>query len=122
MAKEQVDFTNDFEEYIRQGEPDKKEKGKNWKSEIETQSAKITQNEVSKSKNCTFNCTLEEHFVLEFLKDNPRATQKEIAAHIRKSERTVKTMTSNMQNKNLLERVNGKRNGFWKILIMEEEL
>ena len=25
MAKDQVDFTNDFEEYIRQGEPDKKE-------------------------------------------------------------------------------------------------
>jgi len=34
MAKEQVDFTNDFEEYIRQGEPDKKEKGKNWQTAI----------------------------------------------------------------------------------------
>jgi DNA-binding MarR family transcriptional regulator len=60
---------------------------------------------------------LEEHFVLEFLKTNPRATQKEIAAHIRKSERTVKTLTSNLQQKALLERHNGKRNGFWVVKI-----
>jgi len=34
MIKEQVDFTNDFEAYIRQGEPDKKEKGKIWQTAI----------------------------------------------------------------------------------------
>ena len=88
-----------------------------WKNKTDIQSAKIVENDVSKSKNCTLNCTLEEHFVLEFLKDNPRATQKEIAVYIKKSERTVKTITSNLQNKKLLERVNGKRDGFWKILI-----
>ena len=87
-----------------------------WKDKTDFQSAKIAENEAPKSKTCTLNCTLEEHFVLEFLNENPRATQKEIAAHIRKSERTVKTITSNLQNKKLLERVNGKRNGFWKIL------
>jgi len=69
-------------------------------------------NEVSKSNICTLNCTLEERFVLEFLKDNPKATQKMIAVHIRKSERTVKTITSNLQNKKLLKRINGKRDGF----------
>ena len=84
------------------------------KNDSKTQSAIITQNNVSKSNICTLNCTLEEHMILEFIKDNPRATQKEIAAHIHKSERTVKTMTANLQNKDLLERVNGKRNGFWK--------
>jgi len=68
------------------------------------QSAKEQDNAVSKSKICTLNCTLEEHFVLEFLKANPKAMQKEVAAHIRKSERTVKTITSNLQQKNLLER------------------
>ncbi|MDR3286052.1 MAG: MarR family transcriptional regulator, partial [Prevotellaceae bacterium] len=62
-------------------------------------------------------CTLEEHFVLEFLKTNPHATQKEIAAHIRKSERTVKNLTSNLQQKALLERRNGKRNGYWVVKI-----
>jgi fido (protein-threonine AMPylation protein) len=87
-----------------------------WKNETEFQSAKTNENEFSKSNICTLNCTLEEHFVLEFLKNNPKATQKEIAAHIRKSERTVKTITTNLQQKGLLERKNGKRDGFWKII------
>jgi len=52
---------------------------------------------------------------LDFLKNNPHATQKEIASHIRKSERTVKTITINLQQKGLLERKNGKRNGYWII-------
>jgi DNA-binding MarR family transcriptional regulator len=88
--------------------------------EIETgnksQSAKTEERETLKSKNCT----LEEHFVLEFLKDNPKATQKEIAAYIKKSERTVKTITANLQTKGLLERKNGKRNGFWEIVVNEK--
>jgi fido (protein-threonine AMPylation protein)/DNA-binding CsgD family transcriptional regulator len=88
-----------------------------WKSEQKFQSAKNEDTENLKSNICTLNCTLEEHFVLEFLKDNPRATQKEIAAHIKKSERTVKTITSNLQQKNLLERQNGKRNGYWVVIV-----
>jgi len=82
-----------------------------WKNEQKFQSAKNEETEISK---CNI-CTLEEHFVLEFLKDNQNATQKEIAAHIKKSERTVKTITGNLQQKNLLERHNGKRNGFWVV-------
>jgi DNA-binding MarR family transcriptional regulator len=62
-------------------------------------------------------CTLEENFILEFLKTNPKATQKEMAIAIKKSERTVKSITSKLQQKNLLERKNGKRNGFWVIKI-----
>ena len=46
---------------------------------------------------------------------NPTATQKEIAAEIGKSERTVKTITVNLQEKGILQRVNGKRNGRWVI-------
>jgi fido (protein-threonine AMPylation protein) len=84
------------------------------------QSAKTTETDVPKSNICTLNCTLEEHFVLEFLKSNPKATQKEIALHIKKSERTVKTITSNLQNKKLLKRVNGKRDGFWEIIKIEK--
>ncbi|MDR1937291.1 MAG: Fic family protein [Tannerellaceae bacterium] len=80
------------------------------------QSAKNAENEASKGNICTLNCTLEEHFVLEFLKNNPNATQKDIATHIRKSERTVKTITANLQQKNLLERRNGKRNGYWAVI------
>ena len=93
-----------------------------WKEKIDFLSAKTAENELSKGKFCTLNCTLEERFVLEFLKENPKATQKEIAVNIRKSERTVKTITSNLQNKNLLKRVNGKRDGFWKIINNEEKV
>ena len=80
-----------------------------WKEKDNFQSAKNAAIEISKSNNCT----LEERFVLAFLKTNPRTTQKEIAAHIQKSERTVKTITSNLQQKGLLERKNGKRDGYW---------
>jgi DNA-binding MarR family transcriptional regulator len=86
-----------------------------WKEGDAVQSAKNEENDVSKSEICTLNCTLEEFFVLEFLKAKPKATQKEIAAHIRKSERTVKKITVDLQEKNLLERVNGKRDGFWQV-------
>ena len=86
-----------------------------WKNGQNFQSAKNEETELSKSSFCTLNCTLEEHFVLEFLKNNPKAIQKEIAVHIKKSERTVKTITSNLQQKNLLERQNGKRNGYWVV-------
>ena len=77
------------------------------------QSAKNKENEPSMCKYCILNCTLDERFVLEFLKGNPKATQKEIAIHLKKSERTVKTITINLQQKNLLERHNGTRHGFW---------
>ena len=83
------------------------------------QSAKEQNSELSKCNICTLNytldCTLEEQSILEFLKTNPQATQKEIAAHIQKSERTVKTITNSLQQKNLIERVNGKRNGYWLV-------
>ena len=77
------------------------------------QSAKTTENAAPKCNVSILNCTLDEHLVLEFIKTNPQATQKEIAASVQKSERTVKTITKNLQQKNLLERRNGKRHGFW---------
>lgn len=64
---------------------------------------------------CTLNCTLEEIAVLSFLREQPKATQKEIAAHIGKSERTIKTITANLTGKGIIVRKNGKRNGFWEI-------
>jgi len=53
----------------------------------ETQSA--TEN-TPKCNIGTLNCTLEELALLNFIKEKPNATQKEIAAHIGKSERTVR--------------------------------
>lgn len=79
------------------------------------QSASISSEAAPKCNICTLNCTLEEIAVLNFLREQPKATQKEIAAHIGKSERTVKTITVNLTGKGIIERRNGKRNGFWEI-------
>lgn len=61
-------------------------------------------------------CTLEEIAVLRIVQNNQNATQKEIAAEIGKSERTVKTITVTLQEKGILRRVGGKRNGKWEII------
>ena len=79
------------------------------------QIAKQTDMDIPKCKNCTLDCTLEEIAVLNYLKEKPNATQKEIAQHIGKSERTVKSMTVNLSERGIIERKNGRRNGFWEI-------
>lgn len=79
------------------------------------QSAKQTDMDIPKCKNCTLDCTLEEIAVLNYLKEKPNATQKEIAQHIGKSERTVKSMTVNLSERGIIERKKGRRNGFWEI-------
>ena len=71
----------------------------------------------SKGKICTLNCTLEELAVLRFLKENPRATQEMTAKHIHRSERTVKSMTVRLTEKEYLIRKNGKRDGWWEVLV-----
>mgnify|MGYP003414679511 CR=1 FL=1 len=74
---------------------------------------------ISKSQNDTLddtlNCNLDELALLRFVKENPNATQIEIAKHIGKSERTVKRMTPAMIERGLLERENGKSNGKWVV-------
>ena len=62
------------------------------------------------------NCTLEELAVLRIVQKKPSVTQKEIAAEIGKSERTVKSITVALQEKNIIQRINGKRNGYWSII------
>lgn len=76
------------------------------------QSAKTEENLLSKCKNCT----LEEMALLRIVQNNPFVTQKEMAAQMGKSERTVKTITVHLQEKGVLHRRNGKRNGYWEII------
>ncbi|MBQ9953736.1 MAG: Fic family protein [Clostridia bacterium] len=64
---------------------------------------------------CTLDCTLDELAVLNLLKADGKRTQKKIAECIKKSERTVKTITSSLEKKGLIERINGKRFGYWKV-------
>lgn len=64
---------------------------------------------------CTLDCTLEETAVLNCIKSNPKVTQKEIASIVRKSERTVKTITASLVEKGIIVRKNGRRNGWWEL-------
>ena len=61
------------------------------------------------------NYTIDQIAVLRIIQVNPSATQKQIAEEIGKSERTVKAITSSLSHEGIIVRINGKRNGFWKI-------
>ena len=61
------------------------------------------------------NYTLEEQAIINILKNNPATTQEEISKQINKSVRTVKTYMAEMQEKGLIERKNGKKNGEWQV-------
>ena len=76
-----------------------------WENEENSQSA---------NPKCK-NCTLEEAAVLKLVAANPKITQKMIAREIKKSERTVKSITVSLQDKGLLFRKDGKRNGSWVV-------
>ena len=62
------------------------------------------------------NYTLEEQAIINIIKNNEGVKQEEIAKLIGKSVRTVKTIMSDMQEKGLIKRTNGKRNAKWIIL------
>lgn len=81
------------------------------------QSAKNIEQNISKCNICTLKCTLEEMAILQFVKDHPKATQKEIAVQIGKSERTVKSIMARLTERRIIERKNGKRDGFWEAKI-----
>ena len=66
--------------------------------------------------NCTLNCTLTEIDILTYIKNNPAATQKEIAAAVSKSVNTVKNATVHMQELGLIKREGSKKNGRWIVI------
>ena len=71
--------------------------------------------------NGTLDCTLEELAVINQVIGNPSITQKELTQSIGKSERTVKRIMQGLQQKGILERVNGKRNGKWICLFQDKK-
>jgi len=54
--------------------------------------------------------------ILDMLRENPKATIKDMAGKIGKSERTVKLSMKSLQEKGKVERIGGKKNGSWKII------
>lgn len=71
----------------------------------------------SKCQNDTLNLSLEELAIISILLKGPSVNQKRIAELTSKSERTIKRRTIEMQEKGLICRENGKRNGRWKVLV-----
>ena len=61
-------------------------------------------------------CTLEEQAIINIIRNNPMIKQEEIANIINRTLRTVKTRMNEMQEKGIVARKNGKRNGEWIIL------
>lgn len=78
-----------------------------------TEKSQSAISEVSKCKNCT----LEKLAILKEISNNHSITQKALADAIGRSERTVKSRTVELQEKGLLRRKNGKRNGQWEVLV-----
>mgnify|MGYP003289292191 CR=1 FL=1 len=63
------------------------------------------------------NCTLEELDILKEIIQNPSITQKDLAYSTGMSERTIKRKTVELQEKRVLRRKNGKRNGKREVLV-----
>ena len=89
-----------------------------WKVETEVQSTKESvqsAKEPLQSANSALplptkckDCTLEEIAVLRIIQQDPSAKQTFIAKEIRKSERTVKTITAHLTEKGIIKRSKGK--------------
>ena len=81
---------------------------------VNSQSANST---VPKCQIGTLECTLEELAVLKIIGKNPSITQIELSEETRKSLRSIKRIMDSLQNKKCIRRINGKRFGYWEILI-----
>lgn len=65
----------------------------------------------------TKNVTLKEIEILEIISKDPTINQIELSKILNVTDRTVKRRMKAMQEKGIIERVDGKQNGFWKILV-----
>ena len=74
-------------------------------------------NDILKGKICTLNCPLDELAILKVIIEEPDITQKELAKRIGKSERTIKNKMASLKEKGYIQRMNGKRNGKWEVLV-----
>ncbi|MDO5382186.1 MAG: Fic family protein [Eubacteriales bacterium] len=93
---------------------------KNRYTHVDFQRESATQSDTEKVLKCqndTLELSLEELAIINVLNNNPETTQKQIAELTGKSERTIKRRTVEMQDKGLICRENGKRNGKWKVLV-----
>lgn len=84
-----------------------------------THEFQTAKDETSNGKICLKELPLEEKVILELIVENPEITQKDIAKQIGKSERTVRNRITELKEKGILKRVNGKKNGKWEVNIIQ---
>lgn len=56
-------------------------------------------------------------FIVEFIKNNERATIPEIAREVQVNEKTIKRDIEKLKEKGLLKRIGPDKGGYWKIVI-----
>lgn len=99
-----------------------------WKETAKSQSANQSANsalqsistEDSKSHFDTLDLSLEEKMILNAIAADPYIKQQQMTKLIHKSIATVKRITIGLQEKGILRRSNGKRDGYWTILYDED--
>lgn len=69
----------------------------------------------NETENVTLDVTLDETVILSLIKQNSKITQNQIAEKMSKSERTVKRIIASLQEKGYIERIGGKRFGYWQV-------
>ncbi|WP_367569339.1 winged helix-turn-helix domain-containing protein [Lacrimispora sp.] len=74
----------------------------------------LKQNKIPKEQNGTLDGTLEEK-IFKIIIENPRLTQMEIAVALGISERTTKRLMKYMIESGKLERIGGRRYGYWVV-------
>ena len=77
---------------------------------------KVQSNGDLKSIDCTLNCTLTENAIISYLKSNPVATQKDLAAAISKSVNTVKNTTVHLRELGLIQLDGSKKSVRWVVI------
>ena len=88
----------------------------NYQQVVDESATQSVKDKISNCQNGTLKLSLEELAIINVLRNDPTATQKQIAEATGKSERTIKRRTVEMQEKGLISRENGKRNGKWIVL------
>lgn len=88
----------------------------NTKYELKNRYTHIDYKNEEKTTKIDNKYTLEEQAIINIIKDNETVKQEEIAKLTGKSLRTIKSIMSEMQDKGIIGRVGGKKNGKWVIL------
>ena len=128
-----IQTMDNFEEYIRQDQPNKAEKAKDWKTAIGLQ--KVDQenhllknremhvhyvppvNDTGKMQNDTVNGTVNDT-VCDLIKQNNKITAAEISERLHISLSTAKRKIKELKEKGIVERIGSDKTGYWRIKIV----